>query len=232
MEIPHNSPRTGNKNERNSRVDSLVSLLTRFKTGELSIEQTANILANDEAQVRMFANEVKEHATNLEGFAYLDSLTKAYTRRGLEEKMKLIDESRTDYSILIFDIDHFKIFNDTYGHDAGDEVLKSIVSNVSGQLRNPGKVDLLCRWGGEEFVVVLPEVADSKILLSTAERIRVSVQDMLVFINGGPPLKVTISVGGQINSESILSFGEVVGRADTSLYEAKKSGRNRVIVAQ
>jgi diguanylate cyclase (GGDEF)-like protein len=159
----------------------------------------------------------------LESRANHDQLTGLYNRGCIEERLKAeIERSRrykNDLSVILFDIDHFKAINDSFGHDVGDEVLKGVASRVESSLRT---VDMMGRWGGEEFLVILAET-DSQSARHVAENLRRLVEAD-VYQTSRP---VTVSAG-------IASFSEgddaasLIKRADIALYGAKNEGRNRV----
>ena len=119
----------------------------------------------------------------------------------------------------MFDIDHFKRINDRYGHQVGDEVLKRIAINAEGELRS---ADTLGRFGGEEFVIVLPD-ATASIAMMVAERIRVAIE-----IGGNPRVTISIGVAELAIGETCESF---LKRADQALYVAKREGRNALRLA-
>lgn len=160
-----------------------------------------------------------------------DGLTGVYNRRWLEQKMeRLLQRSQManrDLSVLMLDVDHFKRFNDTYGHQAGDIVLSRTASCLSKRLRAQ---DLVVRYGGEEFCILLPEtsLAEAEI---TASHLLNAISDMtLTSIDNVPLPPITVSIGvacctGDENSTSLLQ------RADKALYQAKEHGRNCVKVA-
>lgn len=131
--------------------------------------------------------------------------------------------------LLIIDLDHFKSFNDTYGHAHGDLVLRAVAQELIAEVRDQ---DACGRWGGEEFVVVLPDVGTQQNLHNVAERIRRRIQAVVVDPPGGTDaanLSVTASVGGAIYpSDGIGTIDELLLAADTALYAAKKGGRNTV----
>ncbi|HKU06289.1 MAG TPA: GGDEF domain-containing protein, partial [Bradyrhizobium sp.] len=132
-------------------------------------------------------------------------------------------------SVLFIDIDKFKVFNDTYGHAAGDECIRAIAQTISSTLKRPG--DLVGRYGGEEFAVVLPETAAEN-AAGVAETIRQAVSDLNLKHEGGPAGIVTISVGvagAKLDGRSDGS--KLLMAADEQLYQAKEGGRNRVCVA-
>ena len=130
--------------------------------------------------------------------------------------------------LLIIDIDRFKKVNDTYGHLAGDAVLKELGHRLQAQARN---VDHVFRYGGEEFAVVLPET-DFESGLFVAERIREAVEASLFYVNTNTAIRVTISVGVASFPESGDNVNELVSSADKALYFAKENGRNRIASAK
>lgn len=177
-----------------------------------------------EFEKRIAAERVAQDMTRL---AITDALTRLMNRRGIT--VNLIDAmaqaERYDHplSIAMADIDHFKAVNDTYGHDAGDKVLVDVASLLSEALRMPDKVG---RYGGEEFLVVLPHtnLAQAK---KIAERMRTAV-DAFGFEYGGKTSHVTISIGlTQYRKGEDLE--QLLSRVDQALYQAKAAGRNKVI---
>jgi two-component system cell cycle response regulator len=130
-------------------------------------------------------------------------------------------------TVLILDIDYFKSINDTYGHDAGDDVLREFAIRIRKSIRG---IDLACRYGGEEFVVVMPET-DLAVATIVAERLRRKIAgERFTIEQGARSVEVTISVGiaGLGPNDSAAS---VIKRADQALYRAKREGRNRVVPA-
>ncbi|AFG36549.1 sensor domain-containing diguanylate cyclase [Spirochaeta africana] len=162
----------------------------------------------------------------LKRLARTDQLTGILNRYWFHELSDREIEAARRYghplSLIIFDVDHFKQVNDTYGHNVGDEVLKQLVGVVQGEIRAS---DVLARWGGEEFVVLLPH-ADAAAAGQAAEKLRAAVESADVGADGG----VTISLGvAELGSEE--SLDAMIGRADRALYRAKQSGRNRSCLA-
>src|SRR6185436_11318492 len=132
---------------------------------------------------------------------------------------------RRELCVLMLDIDHFKAVNDRHGHAAGDDVLKLISATFAWGLRD---ADVCGRIGGEEFAVVLPETGLAQ-AMQTAERLRLTVAKTAVPTDHAPePLRVTVSVGVAALSDG-ESLDELLARADQSLYQAKRAGRNRVV---
>jgi len=159
-----------------------------------------------------------------------DALTGLFNRRYMESHLKsLVDQavnSGRPLSILIADIDHFKRINDTYGHDAGDAVLKEFASRFR---RNTRGVDLVCRLGGEEFVVVMPN-ADAPRAFQVGERLRACIAAEPFRLPDGQHLPITASVGVASVESPQDTPAMLFRRADGALYAAKRSGRNRVVV--
>jgi len=156
-----------------------------------------------------------------------DYLTGIYNRHYLEERLGVEFERYKRYGIslciIVFDIDNFKSVNDTCGHQYGDFIIRSIVSIVGDDLRN---TDILARYGGEEFCCILPEITiDSAI--EVAERFRVKIASHEYKFQG-KPVKVTISLGVTGISEDIENTDMLFKKADEALYEAKRSGKNKV----
>lgn len=158
----------------------------------------------------------------LEYTATHDYLTKALNRHGFFPAFEhLIAQSErygTPLSLILFDIDNFKKINDTYGHQLGDEVLKRLVKIIRGLLR---RSDLLVRYGGEEFVVVLPMTQDPTVVV---EKIRRSVEEDQMLKR----YSVTISAGATTYRKGDTP-DSMLARADTALYRAKAEGKNRIV---
>ena len=161
--------------------------------------------------------------------AITDALTGLYNRRYMESHLStMVEEAMSSgkpVSLLIFDIDYFKAVNDGHGHPAGDAVLKEFAQRISQNVRG---VDLACRLGGEEFVVVMPDT-DLSYALMVAERLRQKVADAPFKIEGGFPLSVTASIGIGVTEGAEDTAAKLLERADSALYRAKRDGRNRVV---
>jgi two-component system cell cycle response regulator len=164
--------------------------------------------------------------------AITDPLTNLNNRRFLDHHLNLamarhIRGAGEDVvSVLMLDIDFFKRVNDTYGHDAGDEVIREFARRLSLNVR---AIDMPCRFGGEEFVVLMPGT-DQPDALHIAERVRSQVADIPFVLADGRSLDVTVSVGVATSRGLGDSPEGLLKRADEGVYEAKQSGRNRVIV--
>lgn len=164
--------------------------------------------------------------------AVTDPLTGLYNRRYLDNHLNvLFNRSMArgrPLSVLITDIDRFKHVNDTYGHDGGDEVLREFSNRVRSTIRG---ADLACRYGGEEFVVVMPDTSP-EIAAAVAERLRAAIESAPFMLkHSGEALNVTASFGIASRIASVLTPGQLMKHADLALYEAKNTGRNRVVAA-
>jgi len=162
---------------------------------------------------------VTDGLTGLHNRRYLDTHLETLVARALNRDKQL--------SLLITDIDRFKDVNDTHGHDAGDDVLREFARRLRINVRG---MDLACRYGGEEFVIVMPDTPPH-VAAEVAERLRAQIEsDGFSIENGARSIEVTVSVGvtSLIQSEAETAKA-LLKRADEALYEAKQSGRNRVV---
>jgi len=160
--------------------------------------------------------------------AMIDALTGLYNRRWLDEALPRFVarylRSGQPLAVLMLDVDHFKRFNDTYGHPAGDQVLVAVAHTLRENLRPS---DLAARYGGEEFAVILPDTEAAGARLA-AERVRMAVAEVTLETEAGEHLPgVTVSIGGAVLSAS-QSATAMVAAADSALYESKRTGRNRI----
>lgn len=158
-----------------------------------------------------------------------DPLTKLGNRRYLDivaaSRFEAMEKGHGGFGLFMVDIDHFKQVNDTYGHTIGDEVLKMVSSTLTSAIR---PLDAAVRWGGEEFILLCANVPEGK-LAELAERIRFVVAESWLSTKAFGNIAVTVSVGATraIAGETLAS---VIARADTALYQAKETGRNRCVV--
>ncbi|MGD0163285.1 MAG: diguanylate cyclase [Candidatus Sulfotelmatobacter sp.] len=160
-----------------------------------------------------------------------DALTGLYNRRYLEEilerEVRRATRASQSLGVLMIDLDHFKNFNDTYGHDAGDAVLRETGASLTKGIRAE---DFVCRFGGEEFVVILP-TANVEAACARAERLRLKMKELTVLHQGKSMGMLTISVGVAVFPEHGSSPKELMAAADAALYEAKRNGRDQIAVA-
>ena len=151
-----------------------------------------------------------------------------FFEKNLDEELERARRYKATFSLVMFDIDHFKKFNDAYGHLQGDRIIREIARLLCKSIR---QVDFPARYGGEEFAVILPAV-DIKGALVVAERLRKRVEAFnFSSLDGGQPLHVTISLGvTEFDAESAYAPSEIIREADRALYESKEKGRNCVTV--
>ena len=176
-----------------------------------------------EAIVSEKTEELEVKNKELEKLANFDSLTGLYNRRKinelLETELKRFSRNNLVFSLMFFDIDHFKKINDTFGHDVGDVVLKSFADVLSSNVRS---IDSVGRWGGEEFLIILIDSNSEKAKI-VAEKIQANLREF----NFEPVGKITASVGISESTDSD-SLETLIKRADEALYRAKDLGRNRI----
>jgi diguanylate cyclase (GGDEF)-like protein len=159
-----------------------------------------------------------------------DSLTGLYNRRYMEEalvqEMSRTQRNAARLAIIMLDIDHFKQFNDTFGHDAGDAVLRQFGEFLREHVRGS---DIACRYGGDEFVLLLSSLSGEG-GAQRAEQIREAVTHLHVDHAGGDLGRITLSLGVAVFPDHATEARDVVKAADIALYQAKRSGRDRVVV--
>ncbi len=167
--------------------------------------------------------ELYEANKKLTELTFRDELTGAFNRRfmlkKLNEEIQRFSRTKLELSIILFDIDNFKQVNDNFGHNSGDNVLKKIVKTVEKRIR---KTDFLCRWGGEEFIIILP---DTKIENATklAEEIRIAISKMVV--DDMESVTASFGVSSCSNGDTVDS---IIKKADDLMYKAKSEGKNCV----
>ncbi len=212
-----------------------LSALTRGaeKVAEGDLDVRLPVRRNDEigfatTVFNEMVAKLKLSQAKLEQLATTDPLTGLNNRKRvmgvLRDLYAYYRRYEAEFSVLMLDVDHFKVVNDTYGHQAGDTVLKQVAELLNENLRN---VDAAGRYGGEEFIVILAESGVDE-SIQAAERIRKAVASH-TFIHEDQKIQIHISVGiGRIRKED-RDEQKVVGRADMALYRAKNEGRNRVV---
>jgi diguanylate cyclase (GGDEF)-like protein len=160
-----------------------------------------------------------------------DPLTGLYNRRFLEEaldrELARIERKNLPLALIMMDVDHFKSFNDTFGHEAGDAVLRDLGGILQRHVRGG---DIACRYGGEEFTIVLPE-ADLEIGRQRAETLRDAARELRLVHDGKSLGAVTLSLGVACFPENGRRREHLLQAADAALYEAKNGGRNRVVLS-
>ncbi len=191
------------------------------------------MLARVRTQVRRkrFSDRLRDSVQMTIEMAVIDGLTGLHNRRYLERHLAMLVQQAAarskPLSLLLLDIDHFKVVNDSHGHAVGDDVLREFSRRVRKAVRN---IDLACRLGGEEFVIAMPDT-DAALALLVGERIRQKIAGERFQVSDGASLEITVSIGisslegGEDTPERLLK------RADEALYRAKRAGRNRVAAA-
>lgn len=176
-----------------------------------------------------YANELRESVNNTMALAVIDGLTGLYNRRYFERHAALMlekaNEQGRDLAIVMLDIDFFKPVNDTHGHSVGDVVLKEFAARMQRSIRG---VDLACRYGGEEFVVLMPDASQAQ-AQNIAERVRKSISSAAFDVGGGLLIDITVSLGVALNNQTGDTPDALLKRADMALYRAKEQGRDRVV---
>jgi len=193
-------------------------------------EQELTARLRTQIRRKRYNEELRSSVAQTIEMAITDGLTGLHNRRYLDSHLVTLFERAASrnrpLSLMITDIDKFKPINDTYGHAAGDEVLRDFARRLRKNVRG---IDLACRFGGEEFVIVMPDT-EQHIAERVAERIRHEIESQPFATGGGTQaLRVTVSIGvasmipGKDSAETLMK------RADAALYEAKNTGRNRVV---
>ena len=223
----------------NEKTKEIPVIFITAKSDEDSIEKAYDIGGSDyvtkpfrpkelmarvrkELQLRRYQEELKFMAST-------DPMTKLYNRRYFsdisQQILALAKRDQTAVSLIMLDIDKFKNINDTYGHQAGDDAIIALSERLKAHQR---KSDIICRFGGEEFVILLPETSMEQAAI-VAEKIGADVEHTLLNIAPDTNINLTISLGvSQVNIDDETSIEPALNRADEALYVAKNAGRNRV----
>ncbi len=188
-------------------------------TVNMFAEQVGLSIANIRLREALRNQSIRDPLTGLYNRRYLEEMLERETRRAIRSEQGL--------GVLMLDLDHFKKFNDTYGHEAGDTVLRETAAFL---LKSVRAEDIVCRFGGEEFLVILPQ-ANLKVSQARAERIRSKLRELTVLHQGQPVGRITVSVGVSELPAHGTTPQELIEGADAALYRAKKEGRDRVVVA-
>ena len=200
-------------------------------SAHIKLRQAEEELRERSKEMEALARQLAETNTELAMLSRLDPLTKLFNRRTWEEaaveEHERFQRHHFPYSIIMVDVDHFKTFNDSQGHQAGDDCLRQIAEAIVSACR---RIDVVGRYGGEEFVILAPDT-DSEAAINLAERVRQSIWNLAIPHPASPSGdRVTISLG--VSTGASGSWGDVLGRADGALYVAKRAGRNMVFENQ
>lgn len=199
---------------------------------DVNKKKNQNLLASMLAeQIAIGTSNIKLRET-LRNLSFRDSLTSLYNRRYLEETLEreISRCARKSKSLAVFmlDIDHFKQFNDKFGHEAGDVVLQSLANALRKSAR---KEDIVCRYGGEEFIFVLPETS-LELAVKRAQVLHDEVSKIHLRYGGNPLSQITISIGLAMYPTHSDNQHDLIEAADVALYQAKNSGRNKTVIYQ
>jgi len=218
---------------RYERCEMAVPLLSKEEcVGVIYVgQQKANSFTHDDLNLLItLANQAAFSITNAQlyektrNMAITDGLTGLFTHRifqeKLQEEIQKAQRYKTTMAVIMVDTDHFKQYNDSYGHPEGDSLLKEICKLLKSYVRG---TDIVCRYGGDEFSLILVE-ADKKTSINTAERIRQAIQLRL----NQREVKITASIGVACYPEDATNKEELIKKADAALYKAKGGGRNKV----
>ncbi len=220
FQFRHNRPVTGS-------TDFMMQNCTFLPImGDDNQVQAVCITVFDVTDISIYQNQLKHAMTKLEDMSIRDGLTEIYNRRYIESQLAAEYDRCNRYggtlSVILFDLDHFKNVNDTYGHLAGDEVLRSVSKKLVEVLRTS---DIPGRYGGEEFTVILPNTAIDG-ALNTAERIRSNIEKLEV-VYDGQHIPVTVSIGVTQIRDNTPTHEAMLQEADLALYQCKEGGRNQ-----
>ncbi len=194
------------------------------------VVQLQEELEHDREQLRKFSRELAESNKRFQQLALTDDLTGLPNRRSANEHLARLwavaERNHTPLSCLMIDIDHFKHVNDSFGHKAGDHALREVAKILQLSIR---KQDIACRLGGEEFLVLCPDLP-MDVMGRYAERLRSSVADHLIEMSAGKQIKLTISIGAASKMPGLSTSEMFLQQADKRLYQAKSKGRNLTVI--
>ncbi|BCN93469.1 hypothetical protein THMIRHAM_12540 [Thiomicrorhabdus immobilis] len=203
----------------------MIGMILQKELISLAYNNWSSIMKQHQQELFEINHLLSEQADRYKHLAAFDPLTKLYNRYKFIElyatESLAMQQRQHAMSIIMIDIDYFKKINDEYGHNTGDDVLRITAETLKKPIRN---VDIVCRWGGEEFIVLLPTVDEQQAML-IAEKLRLAIEQE-TFPQG---LRVTASLG-VCEAQDDEGLEEVVSRADYALYQAKKQGRNRSVL--
>ena len=205
-------------------IQQTIERLNRqVKMFKVESESAKKIARNKQIEMESVMIQARE-------VAQIDALTFLFNRRmivrELQDEVLRAERYNNTLSISIIDVDKFKLVNDTYGHPAGDEVLKQVACQLRDHIRHP---DTVGRYGGEEFLILLPN-SDAKAATEQAVRLGKEIREMVVTIKEHE-LKVTVSIGIAQFKAGVDTWDTLLNRADNAMYEAKNNGRDRWFVA-
>jgi diguanylate cyclase (GGDEF)-like protein len=210
---------TGSREYPNLAAIGGESISAEERLARTFAEQSALALANLNMRDVLKMQSVKDPLTGL--------FNRRYMEESFERELRRTVRNKSSLGILMIDVDHFKNLNDTFGHEAGDNVLRSLGMLLKNHFRGE---DIVCRYGGEEFAVILPE-SSTDVALRRSSELCERVKQMLVEYRGQPLRCISLSIGVAIYGEQGTTADSLMRAADSALYLAKKQGRDRVVLA-
>ena len=210
--------------------EGVRGLLEGLIASGVAVQRTVESSRSELDATRTRLDQVTAELERSRAQARIDPLTGAVNRRGMEEivsrEIARARRNKTPVSVAILDIDHFKRINDQHGHDIGDKALIHLVATAKSRLR---ETDVLCRYGGEEFVIILPDTGVQRAFF-VIDRLRMTIEETPLKLDSGD-LQICFSAGvAELSADD--DQVTIVKRADAALYAAKHAGRNRVLVAR
>ena len=206
-----------------NKSGKLLSIVSQKELISLTYSKWANLMKNYQSELTELNDLLEVENRKYERLASIDTMTQLYNRQKFYElfvsEYKTMLQRENHMSLIMIDIDHFKVINDTYGHNTGDKVIIEIAHILQEELRH---VDILCRWGGEEFLALLPAASMDQ-AIAIAEKIRKKIASSEIIADKS----ITASFGvTQIKEHDMVE--DSVSRADEALYISKEAGRNQV----
>jgi diguanylate cyclase (GGDEF)-like protein len=219
-----------------AQSDILGLLYVEWKNNAVNTQVSVEKEKNQAILISMLAEQIALGISNikmretLRNQSLRDSLTGLYNRRyldeSLERELSRCQRKSASLAVLMLDVDHFKRFNDEFGHEAGDIVIQSL-ANVLRKFSR--KDDIACRYGGEEFIFVIPEI-DLEAVLKRAESLHEALSQLHIRYGGKTLTQITISVGVALYPLHGNNMHDLIAASDRALYEAKNTGRNKTVV--
>jgi diguanylate cyclase (GGDEF)-like protein len=200
------------------RAGSFV-VQSQLRFARLFAEQAALALANLNLREVLRMQSIRDPLTSL--------FNRRYMEESLEREIRRAARKKATLAVMMIDVDHFKRFNDTFGHEAGDAVLRFLGNVLRSHFRAE---DVVCRYGGEEFTVILPEIS-LDMARQRADQLCVVAKEQLVEFRGQALDRISISVGVSCYSENGGTADSLLRAADAALYRAKAEGRDRAVIA-
>jgi len=210
--------------------NAIISMVEKISHYTDMLDKTNTLL---EEKVRQRTLQLEESNKELKMLASIDPLTSLYNRRYFtktsQQVLEISKRNKTAISVLMLDVDNFKNVNDIYGHQVGDNVLVFIASVLMNLTR---KSDICCRFGGEEFIILLPDT-DERGVFAIAEKIRAAIEQSEIPIQRDKTIKITVSVGVATCNKGIdMNLENIIKRADAAMYVSKGSGKNRISIGE